>query len=71
MEYGAILELLTYAGDHEHLVRVVTLDKTEVVGVPTSLDEHVTAHEVFLRPSGADETEIAISLGAIRSVQLM
>jgi hypothetical protein len=71
MDYAQILELLAYAGDHECPVRVTTDDRTEIVGVPTSLDTHVTAHEVYLRPTGIDDTEIAISLGAIRAVQLL
>jgi len=69
MRYDEILSLLGYAGDHERPVRILTADRTEVVGVPTSLDTHVTAHEVYLRPSGSDETEIAVSLGAIDSVE--
>ena len=71
MDYAQMLEVLAYAGDHEHMVRIVTEDRAEVVGVPTSLDPHITAHEVFLRPAGADDTEIAISLGAIRGVELL
>ncbi|HET9604762.1 MAG TPA: hypothetical protein VFO96_10760 [Gemmatimonadales bacterium] len=71
MRYNDILSILGYAGDHDHPVRIVTSEKSEVVGVPTSLDTHVTAHEVYLRPTGSDETEIAISLGAITSVELI
>lgn len=71
MEYTKILEVLTWAGDHEQPVRITTDERTEVVGVPTSLDTHVTAHEVYLRPGDADDTEIAISLGAIRTVELL
>ncbi len=71
MRYDDILSLLGYAGDHDQPVRILTSDQTEVVGVPTSLDTHITAHEVYLRPSGADDTEIAVSLGAIASVELV
>ncbi len=71
MQYEDILSILGYAGDHDHPVRIVTSERTEVVGVPTSLDTHITALEVYLRPGGADETEIAISLGAITSVELV
>jgi hypothetical protein len=71
MQYDEMLALLAYAGDHERAVRVITNDAAEVVGVPTSVDDHITAHEVYLRPSGADDTEISISLGAIRTVQLL
>lgn len=70
MRYEEIIELLGYAGDHERPVRIVTSARTEVVGVPTSLDTHVTAHEVYLRPQGVDDTEIAVSLGAIEEVEL-
>jgi hypothetical protein len=69
--YEEIVALLGYAGGHEQTVRITTVDRTEVVGVPTSLDTHVTAHEVFLRPAGSEDTEIAVSLGAIASVELV
>jgi hypothetical protein len=36
-----------------------------------SVDTHVTAHEVYLRPAGDDETEIAVSLAAIQAVELV
>jgi hypothetical protein len=71
MQYDDILSLLGYAGDHDQPVRIVTSEKTEVIGVPSSLDTDVTAHEVYLRPGGSDDTEIAISLGAITSVELV
>jgi hypothetical protein len=71
MQYQEILALLSYAGDHGHAVRVTIDGAAEVVGVPTSVDDHITAHEVYLRPAGAEDTEIAISLSAIRSVELL
>lgn len=71
MSYENIIALLGYAGGHEQLVRIITSSRTEVVGVPTSVDTHVTAHEVYLRPAGDDETEIAVSLAAIREVELV
>ncbi len=72
MRYEEIVELLGYAGDHERSVRITTEDRTEVIGIPTSLDTHVSAHEVYLRPRGSDDgTEIAISLGAIETVELI
>jgi hypothetical protein len=71
MRYENIIALLGYAGGHEQLVRIITTSRTEVVGVPTSVDTHVTAHEVYLRPAGDDETEIAVSLAAIREVELV
>jgi hypothetical protein len=36
-----------------------------------SVDTHITAHEVYLRPAGRDDTEIAVSLGAIEAVELL
>jgi hypothetical protein len=71
MTYENIVALLGYAGGHEQLVRITTTSETEVVGVPVSVDTHVTAHEVYLRPSGDEETEIAVSLAAIRAVELV
>src|SRR5207247_952728 len=64
MTYEDIVSLLGYAGGHEQAVRIMTTDRTEVIGIPTSVDTHVTAHEVYLRPTGADDTEIAVSLAA-------
>jgi hypothetical protein len=70
MTYDEIVALLAYAGGNEQPVRITTTDRTEVLGVPTSVDTHITAHEVFLRPLGQDNTEIAVSLGAITTVEL-
>jgi hypothetical protein len=36
-----------------------------------SVDTHITAHEVYLRPVGDEETEIAVSLSAIEAVELV
>ena len=71
MTYDEIVSLLGYAGDHDQPVRILTTDRTEVVGVPTSVDTHLTAHEVYLRPPGAGDVEIALSLGAITAVELV
>ena len=71
MTYEDIVALLGYAGGHEQLVRITTTSQAEVVGVPMSVDTHVTAHEVYLRPAGDDETEIAVSLAAIQAVELV
>jgi hypothetical protein len=49
----------------------VLRDESEVHGVPTSVDLHPTAHEVFLRPEHNDDTEIGISLGDILSAELV
>jgi hypothetical protein len=35
------------------------------------VDLQPDAHEVFLKPSGDDETEIAVSLGAITDAELI
>ena len=71
MRYEEIVSLLGYAGDHDQAVRITTNDRSEVVGVPTAVDTHVTAHEVYLRPPGIDDTEIAVSLGAITAVEIV
>jgi hypothetical protein len=71
MTYDEIVALLGYAGGQEQAVRITTTAKTEVVGIPTSVDTHITAHEVYLRPLGNDDTEIAVSLAAIETVELV
>jgi hypothetical protein len=72
MTYEEIVALLGYAGGHEQVVRITTTAQTEVVGIPMSVDTHVTAHEVYLRPAGSDDdTEIAVSLAAIEAVELV
>jgi hypothetical protein len=71
VRYEDIVSLLAYAGGHEHVVRITTTAQTEVVGIPMSVDTHVTANEVYLRPTGGDETEIAVSLAAIEAVELV
>ncbi len=50
MKYEEVVSLLGYAGDHDQPVRINLDGATEVVGVPTSLDTHIAAHEVYLRP---------------------
>jgi len=70
MTYEAIVELLGYAGGHEQVVRITTTDNQEVIGVPTTVDTHPTALEVFLRPLGAEDTEIAVRLTQIRAVEM-
>lgn len=71
MTYDEIVSTLGYASAHDTAVRIVTTDGTEVIGIPTSVDTHVTAHEVFLKPVGDDDTEIALSLGAVERVELV
>ena len=71
MEYPAILELLGYAVGAERPVLITTTDHQTVVGIPTSLDQHPSALEVYLHPIGDDETEIALSLTRIELVELV
>lgn len=71
MQYQDIVSVLGYANDNDCMVRIRTTNRLEVVGVPTSVDAHVAAHEVYLRPAGAPETEISVSLAAIESVELV
>ena len=70
MTYDAIVELLDYAGGHDRAVRITTTDDLQVLGSPTSVDTHPTALEVYLRPVGADDTEIAVLLTHIRAVEM-
>ena len=69
MQYDAIVELLDYAGGHDQPVRITTTGNQQVIGVPTSVDTHPTALEVFLKPVGADDMEIAVRLTDIRLVE--
>lgn len=71
MRYQEIVQLLDWAGGQEQAVRITTTGATEVIGVPTSVDPDLEAHEVYLRPLGSDDTEIALSLGAISRVELL
>jgi len=71
MTYEAILETLGYALGNEQMVRIITTAGTEVHGFPTSLDTHVTAHEVYLLPPGDDDVEIAVNLADVTLVELM
>ncbi len=71
MTYEDIVALLGYAGGHDQVVRITTTARTEVVGIPMSVDTHITAHEVYLRPAGDEDTEIAVSLSAIEAVELV
>jgi hypothetical protein len=69
--YEEIVATLGYAAGQELGVRLTTLDGREIVGVPTTVDTHITAHEVYLHPLGDDRTEIALGLGEIRGVELL
>ena len=70
MQFEAIIQTLGWAAGHELPVRIGVEGGASLVGVPTSLDPHPTALEVYLHPVGDETTEIAISLAAIRSVEL-
>ncbi len=70
MTTDSILEVLSFANSNLLAVRLVLRDGSEVSGVPSSVDTHITAHEVFLRPSGDDDTEIGVSFAAIASAEL-
>ncbi|MDZ4865194.1 MAG: hypothetical protein SGJ01_17375 [Gemmatimonadota bacterium] len=71
MTYEQIVAALGYAASHELGVRIVAIDRREVTGVPTSVDTHIAAHEVYLHPLGDDSTEIVLSLGEISEVELL
>jgi hypothetical protein len=71
MTYEQIVAALGYAGSHERAVRILMTNRQEVMGIPTSVDTGVAAHEVYLHPLGDESTEIAMSLGAIREVELL
>ncbi len=70
MTYEEIVEVLGYASGHDLAVKLTTADRREVVGVPTSVDAGRTAHEVYLRPAGDPDLEIAVSLGAVTAVEI-
>ena len=70
MQFEAIIQTLGWAAGHELPVRIGVEGGASLVGVPTSLDPHPTALEVYLHPVGDETTEIAVSLAAIRSVEL-
>lgn len=71
MTYDEIVATLGFANSNERAVRIMTEGRQEVIGIPTSVDTHVTAHEVYLHPLEDDSTEIALSLGTITEVELL
>jgi hypothetical protein len=71
MELDAILEVLTYANSNEQSVRLTLRDGTEVVGVPSVVDAHPTAHEVYIAVGGDDDTEVGVAFEAIASAELV
>jgi len=70
MQYESIVELLSFATGQEQPVRITTLDRREIVGIPTSVDREIGAHEVYLHPIGARDIEIAVSLTQISRVDI-
>jgi hypothetical protein len=70
MQYETMMQTLGWAAGHEMPVRIDVEGGASVVGVPTSLDPHPTALEVYLHPIGDETTEIAVSLASIRYVEL-
>ena len=71
MHPDAIVELLSYANGNECTVRLILRDGTEVIGMPSNVDTHPTAFEVFLRPPGDPDTEIVVSIAAIVSAEMI
>lgn len=71
MELAAIVEVLRFANGNDKAVRLLMEDGTEVLGVPSSVDLELDAMEIFLKPSGDDATEIAVSLGAVATAELV
>ncbi len=71
MTYDDIIRVLTYACDNDQPVRIETADGQSVSGVPTNVDPEVAAHEVYLKPAGDEETEIVVSLAAVRAVEVI
>lgn len=70
MQYEEIVAVLGYASSHDLMVHFTLLDGTTVVGLPTSVDTHVTANEVYLRVAGGDDAEISLSLAQVARVEL-
>lgn len=71
MSYDEIVSILGFACDNDQAVKVVTTDGSEVQGIPTTVDQGQGAHEVFLRPAGGEETEIAMSIAGITRIELL
>jgi hypothetical protein len=71
MELDAILEVLTFANSNEQSVRLTLRDGTEMIGVPSVVDTHPTAHEVYIAVGGDDDTEVGIAIEAIASAELI
>lgn len=70
MDYEEVVAVLGYASSHDLMVHLALHDGTMVTGLPTSVDAHVTANEVYLRLAGSDDTEISLSLAQVARVEL-
>ena len=71
MQPDAILEVLAFANSNELAARLVLRDGTELTGVPTVVDTHITAHEVYLAIGGDDDTEVGVALEVITHAELV
>jgi hypothetical protein len=71
MELDTIIEVLTFANSNEQSVRLTLRDGTEVIGIPSVVDTHPTAHEVYIAVGGDDDTEVGIAFEAIATAELI
>ncbi len=71
MQLDMIQDVLRFANSNERQVRLVLRDGTELTGVPTVVDTHITAHEVYLAIGGEDDTEVGVALEAITAAELI
>lgn len=71
MELDAMLDVLTFANSNERSVRLTLRDGTEVLGIPSVVDTHPTAHEVYIMVGGDDDTEVGIAFEAIAAAELV
>lgn len=71
MELDAILEVLTFGNSNEQAVRLTLRDGTEMIGIPSVVDTHPTAHEVYIAVGGDDDTEVGIAFEAITHAELV
>jgi hypothetical protein len=69
MRFEKIVEILNLATGWERPVTITTTDSHRLVGIPTSVDSHPAALEVFLHPIGDEATEISIPLTQITEVE--
>jgi len=70
MRYEEIVSTLGYATGHALVVHLTLGDGTSVTGLPTSVDTHITANEVYLRVAGSEDAEVSVSLAQLARVEL-